>query len=104
MGKAHDIRFTNDDDLFIGADGDFDITESDTRHVDDIIDAWIGHWKEFPLVGVGIQRRHAQSGGIQRISREIKIQLKSDGYNVKNIQFDADGGVYVTGKRNDENI
>lgn len=103
MGKAHDIRFTDADDLFITSGGDFGITESDTQHVDNIIDSWVGHWREFPTVGVGVKRKLAQSGNIQRISREIKIQLTTDGYNVKNIQI-VNGEVYVTGKRNNENI
>ena len=104
MAKAHDIRFGNDDDLFINASGDFDISESDTRHVDDIIDSYIGHWREFATIGVGIKRKQNQSGSIQRISREIKIQLVGDGYNVQGIKFDRNGGVFVTGKRNNENL
>ena len=99
MAKAFDIKFGDDDDLFIGDDGDFAITESDTRHVDDIIDSWIGHWKEFPSVGVGIKRKQSESGSIQRISREIQTQLVADGYNVQGIQIDKDSNVYVTGKR-----
>jgi hypothetical protein len=103
MSKAQDIRLTEGDDLFVTTDGDFDITESDTQHVDTIIDSWVGHWKEFPTVGVGIKRKLAQSGNIQKVSREIKIQLTADGYNVKGIQI-VNGEVYVTGKRDNEDI
>jgi len=104
MAKAHDIRLDDNGDLFIDSGGDFEISESDTRHVDDIIDSYIGHWKEFPTVGVGIKRKQSQSGSIQRVSREIKIQLIADGYRVDGIKFDKDGGVFVTGKRNNGNI
>lgn len=104
MAKAKDIQLNEQNDLFIDSTGDFKIAESDTRHVDDIIDSYIGHWREFPSVGVGIKRKQSQAGSLQVVSREIRVQLVSDGYSVKKIQFDSSGGVYVTGKRNKENL
>ena len=106
MSLAKDIRFSDDnDDLFIDPqNGDFSITDSDTRHVNDIIEAYTGWWKESPTVGVGIRRSSAQSGSIQRVSRQIKIQMVSDGYNVTGIQFGEKSSVFVTGNRNNVDI
>jgi hypothetical protein len=106
MSLAQDIRFDDEnDDLFIDPEtGDFAVTESDTRHVNDIIQAYTGWWKEFPTVGVGIRRSSAQTGSIQRVSRQIKIQMLADGYNVTGIQFGENSDVFVTGNRNNVDI
>ncbi|MCP4503696.1 MAG: hypothetical protein GY822_27525 [Deltaproteobacteria bacterium] len=106
MSLAKDIRFNDDDnDLFIDPqNGDFSITDSDTRHVNDIIESFVGWWKESPTVGVGIKKSLAQSGSIQTVSRKIRIQLLADGYNVTNIGFDSDSKVFVTGNRNNVNL
>lgn len=106
MAKAKDLRFDDvNDDLFIDAEtGDFAATDSDTRHVNDIIEAFTGWWKESPTVGVGIRKSSAASGGIQRVSREIKIQMVGDGYNVTGIEFETEGKVFVTGNRKDVNL
>ena len=105
MGKARDIRFDDDtDDLFINPNtGDFDITDSDTRHVEDIVASFAGWWKEFPTVGVGIKNFSGSSGGIQRVKREVKIQLEGDGYRVSDISI-VDNNLYITGERKDESI
>lgn len=104
MAKAKDIRFDDSGDLFINAEtGDFEIIESDTRHVQDIIEGFAGWWKEFPLLGVGIKRFIASSGSIQRISRLIKIQLSSDGYDVDSINVRKEN-IYVTGRRRNVNL
>lgn len=106
MSLAQDIRFSDDDnDLFIDAQtGDFDVTESDTRHVNDIIEGYAGWWKETPTVGVGIRRSSAQTGSIQRVSRQIKIQMLADGYKVTGIQFGEGSEIFVTGSRNNVDI
>ena len=104
MAKAQDIKLGDDNDLFIDETGDFVFADSDTRHVDDIIDSYVGQWREFPAVGVGVKRKQSQSGSIQIVSREIRVQLVADGYTVSGIKFDNSGGVYVTGKRKKENF
>tara|TARA_R110002020_G_scaffold180781_1_gene375426 strand:+ start:2114 stop:2434 length:321 start_codon:yes stop_codon:yes gene_type:complete len=106
MAKAKDIRFDNEtNDLFIDpVTGDFAITESDTRHVNDLIESFAGWWKEFPAVGVGIRRSSATSGSKQRVSRDVKIQMIADGYKVTGIQFDKEGKIFVTGNRNNVNL
>lgn len=105
MAKAKDIKFDElDDDIFIDpTNGDFKVSNSDTRHVQDIIGGFTGWWKEFPLVGAGAKNWIASSGGVQRLIRNIKIQLTADGYRVDKIKA-VDGQIYVTGERKDKNL
>ena len=103
---ARDIRFENEtNDLFVDSKtGDFLITDSDTRHVNDIVEGFAGWWKEFPTVGVGIRLNSGSSGSIQRVSRQITIQMAADGYRVTGIEVQNDGNIFVTGNRNDVNL
>jgi len=95
---AQDIKL-EDNDLFIDSNtGDFAITQSDTQHVQDIINSWVGWWKEFPTLGVGISQYLGRSGGIQLTKRAIMVHLKSDGYRADKIAVDG-SNVYVTGDR-----
>lgn len=105
MAKAQDIRFDDEfDDLFISSTGDFEVKESDTRHVNDLVESWVGWWKEFPSVGVGAFRYLGASGGFQRLVRSIKIQLKGDGYSVKQVTTDQKENIYITGDRKNVNL
>lgn len=98
MAKAHDIKHESGD-LFINAvTGDFDIIESDTQHVEDIIQAAQGEYKESPSLGVGIKNSIGAPQGIQKVLRNIKIQLSADGYRTDKIGI-KDNQIYVTGDR-----
>lgn len=104
MAKAQDIRLTETGDLFINPNtGDFQISESDVRHVEDIIQSYKGDWKEFPLVGVGIRRFSASAGNFQRLTRVIKTQLAADGITADEIAI-KDGQIYISGERNNVNL
>lgn len=86
-------------DLFINPEtGDFLVGESDTQHVQDIINSNVGWWKEFPTLGVGIKKYLGNPGGIQVVKRAVKIHLKSDGYRVDNVII-KNKEVYITGER-----
>lgn len=72
-----DVKFAN---------GDFDINFSDDQHVEDILKGYLGHWKQTPLLGVGIEMQlNAKNSEQQIIKRKIQQQLNSDGYNVGEI-------------------
>jgi hypothetical protein len=95
---AQDIKL-DDNDLYIDVNtGDFSIGNSDTQHVQDIINSFVGWWKEYPTLGVGIKKYLGRSGGVQLTKRAIKIHLKSDGYRADKIAV-QDNSVYVTGER-----
>ena len=53
--KSKDIKLENNDFFIDPVKGDFLITDSDTQHVQDIINSFANWWKEFPTIGVGIK-------------------------------------------------
>lgn len=64
--------------------GDFDLSISDEQHIMDNITDFPGWWKESPSDGVGIFAYQNSSGQQQILSRTIKQQLQSDGYQCNN--------------------
>lgn len=80
-----DIDLETDLDLKI-IDGDFAISDSDQNHVINILKAYVGGYKQFPLVGVGIDYYLASAGTQQVIKRNITVQMESDGYKVNKIE------------------
>lgn len=73
-----------DYDLVI-ENGDFKVSNSDNQHIELICITDVGHWKEYPLLGVGIEKYIASSGQTEPLKRAIKVQLASDGYKVAQV-------------------
>tara|TARA_R110002020_G_scaffold72109_1_gene185568 strand:+ start:3840 stop:4142 length:303 start_codon:yes stop_codon:yes gene_type:complete len=96
--QSKDLKLENNDIYIDPVKGDFLITESDTQHVQDIINSFVGWWKEFPTIGVGIKKYLGASGGVQVVKRAIKIQLKSDGYRTDKIIIKGEK-IFITGER-----
>lgn len=96
--QSKDLKLENNDIYIDPVKGDFLITESDTQHVQDIINSFVGWWKEFPTIGVGIKKYLGASGGVQVVKRAIKIQLKSDGYRTDKIIVKGEK-IFITGER-----
>ena len=87
MAKRQDLRQDSTGDLYINTTtGDFEIIESDSQHVGDIMQSINGDYKEFPLIGVNFFKYQNSVGKRQEIERIIRTQLKSDGYNVTEIE------------------
>ncbi|MES2382598.1 MAG: hypothetical protein V4538_16235 [Bacteroidota bacterium] len=84
MAAAKDLKIDSDGDLYIDPlTGDLKIDFSDKQHIKDIINSNVGWYKQFPLVGVGIVYYVKSSGLQQQLEREIRLQLKSDGYSME---------------------
>ena len=81
---TQDIIIDDANDLTF-ADGDFKLAQSDQQHVLLLLNTYIGHWKQFPFVGVGIIRFLASSGQQLTLKREIEVQLTGDGYSVDKV-------------------
>lgn len=84
MALSYDIALNGNDAYVDPYYGDFIIVQSDEQHIIDNIAAFPGWWKEFPQDGVGILQFENSSGQEQIIARKIKLQLQSDGYQVRN--------------------
>ena len=96
--QTTDLKLENNDFFIDPVKGDFLITNSDTQHVQDIINSFAGWWKEFPTIGVGIKKYLGATGGVQVVKRAIKIQLKSDGYRTDKIIVKGEK-IFITGER-----
>jgi hypothetical protein len=88
MATFKDIITNDDFDLSI-VNGDISILESDSQHIDHIITADKGHFRQFPLVGVGIVNFINSSSSEQEIRQIIKLQLEADGFAVNQIRVSA---------------
>jgi hypothetical protein len=71
--------------------GDFAISESDSQHIADTLNAFPGWWKQYPADGVGVFNYFNSAGQEQILKRSIQIQLTSDGYKVNNPKVSVDG-------------
>jgi len=88
-----DITLGDLGDLDI-VNGDFSVKDSDQQHVILIINTFVGNWKQYPLLGVGILNYLASSGKTQELKRNIGLQLESDGYKVNEIILTQSGEYY----------
>ena len=79
--------------------GDFQITESDQDHISIILQSYLGAFKQFPLVGLGIDYYLASSGQEQVLKRNMIVQLNNDGYRVDNIQVRPDNRYFIDAER-----
>lgn len=103
MANVKDIKLTplsdSMDELFINPNtGDFLAADSDTQHVKDIVNAWVGWWKENPTLGVGAKRFLGATGGAQKLKSRVQVALKADGYKTQKVTV-VNGQLYVAGER-----
>ena len=74
--------------------GDFAIGESSQQHIEDILIACPGEYKQSPLIGAAI--RQALNGSLDgNLKRMIQINLERDGLTVNSILQDADGNIQI---------
>lgn len=75
-----DIIIDDEGDLVFTSDGDFTVKSSDEQHVVLLFNTALGSWKQWPLVGIGIQSYLGSSGQSLQIKRLATLQLQADGY------------------------
>ena len=90
MAIFKDIIVDQTGDLEI-LNGDIFVNESDSQHLEFIITADKGQFRQFPLIGVGIRRFSSGTFDAQAIRQAIKLQLESDGYNVRKVSVSNNG-------------
>lgn len=99
MTQVKDIIIENGYDLKI-VNGDFVVDESDQQHVQLIIITAVGEWKQFPLLGVGIEQFINAPASLQKLSKLIQLQLVSDNYKIKTLKVLGPTKIFVDGVRN----
>lgn len=89
MAKSFDFIVDEDGDLAI-EDGDFVVDESDTQHIEDILFAAPGEFKQTPILGFDINRfKNAPRSTMNKFKRDLKVQLEDvDIYKNVNIAID----------------
>lgn len=96
METAQDILLDDAFDLAISSSGDFEVEASDMQHIILIIETSVGSWKQYPLIGVGIDSYLASSGKQNQLRTDIKTNLESDGYaNIDVILASTDNDSFV---------
>jgi hypothetical protein len=103
--EVKDIRVDDTNDVEF-RNGDFFVGASDVQHVDHIIEAFPGHFKQFPLMGVGVSSYRNSSGTKQQLENAIRLNMEADGYNVNGVDIITDNGIinaqtkiYIDGNR-----
>lgn len=96
MAYNSDLNINNND-IYIGSNGDFIIAESDEQHILDNLAAFPGWWKENPLDGVGISAYQNGTGIEQLLARKIDIELGSDSYQTTGsiVSFNTAGQLII---------
>ena len=83
--EVSDITVDDANDLLLYND-DFKIEPSDNTHVESILRSYLGHWKEYPNLGVGIDFYRSSSGSEGKLKKDILNNLVSDGYSLKEVK------------------
>ena len=88
MKKFQDI-LTDENGELLFASGDIVVGDSDESHIEDILKASPGIFKQFPLLGANINSMLNGEIDVEQ-RRKIRLHLESDGYSVKNVSFNND--------------
>ena len=81
--NAVDFKTLNGD--MVIENGDFAVTESDGQHIEDILIADIGQFRQWPLLGIGILKQQGGNVNNEALKKNIKLQLSSDNFRVKKL-------------------
>lgn len=100
MAKAKDLILLENDLDF--ADGDFAVDLSDEQHIEHILIADKGNWRNAPVLGVGLYRelqgvRNAITDS--KLDKKIRANLGFDGFRVKSVVFGGNLAVSIDAER-----
>ncbi|MFK7059569.1 hypothetical protein V3Q90_05460 [Flavobacterium oreochromis] len=84
-----DFELDQDGDLLF-VNGDFSLAPSDQQHVEHILEAVKGEYKQYPTVGFGVVNYLKTNVSEAEFKRDLKIQLEQDNY--KNCRIDLTNG------------
>lgn len=82
-----DILLNGTQDLLASPTGDFVTGDARNNYISYIVQSAPGHYKQFPLCGVGIYKFINSTASVVKIENAIKDQLKNDGF--RNIKIDT---------------
>jgi hypothetical protein len=79
--------------------GDFVVDDCNEQDIEAILIADKGNWKQWPMLGIGIQRQlegDFSARAITALQRNISIELTADGFTVRNTQVLISQGELLT--------
>lgn len=82
MIQVNDFLLDSTGDLALTANGDFATGFSDPTHLEHILEAYTGWYREAILLGVGIQDYLNSGDAGPEIKRKVQIQLEADNYKI----------------------
>lgn len=95
----NDIQLTDEYDL-VFKKGDLAVSESSERHIEHLLIAAQGEYKESPLTGSDIQK--AKHGKIDRmLDRHVRVQMEADGFHLEQLAI-TEKGIQIKGKYNEK--
>lgn len=74
------------DDIGI-KDGDIVVGESDLQHIEHILTAKLGHFYQFPTLGVGVVDNIKGNVNRQALKQNIKRNLEADNYRIRKLEI-----------------
>jgi hypothetical protein len=86
MGQVFDIIIFDDLDLEI-KDGDFVLEESTGQHINHILIANQGDYRQTPLLGADIQRLLSDEANPNEVKADIQAELEKDGLQIEEISL-----------------
>lgn len=87
MAEFKDIITDETGDLTL-QNGDLLLGLSDSQHVEHIVLADKGHYRQNPLIGVGLARYLNGNINPVALEQEIKTNLEADNYTVNRVEID----------------
>ena len=78
--EVHDILLDSDQEL-IAVNDDFRVGDASNNIIKYIVVSHVGNWKEFPLLGVGIEDYLNSNVTAEEIETTIKSSLSADVFN-----------------------
>lgn len=79
-------------------DGDFLVDYADEQHIESILVANKGDFKQHPLTGVGIKdylNAPLSRTTLTSLEKQIRLQLKADGFEVEKAEMESNGDINI---------
>jgi hypothetical protein len=86
MAQVNDIIIYDDLDLEI-ENGDFVIDKSTAQHINHILIANKGDYRQTPLLGADIQRLLSDEANPNEVKADIQAELEKDGLQIEEISL-----------------
>lgn len=97
--KTSDIILTEENYDLSFSNGDFKVEDSDTQHIQILLDLSKGNLIQNPDVGVNLISFLNSNNSIQQLRRAISLQLEKDGYTNIQVDLDTENNIMVDAKR-----